>query len=100
MVEESANLMRDINGFVAAMTRAIRLWPNSCDYNLSHMNKNRLAWLGHAGCFVSVGSREDATREAWHTLSITEQEAANRAAEAVISNWKPECQNDQLGLMF
>ena len=39
---------------------------------------NRLAWLGHAGTCFALGVPEDCTREAWHNLSMVEQDLANK----------------------
>ena len=86
-VEASASLMKDARAFKAGMMRALEEWPLSCEHNLSAENVNRIAWLGHAGCCVAVGSPEDCTRVAWHTLNKAEQDAANAAAADVLARW-------------
>jgi hypothetical protein len=86
-VEASAALMRDATAFEGAMLRALEEWPLSCEHNLSAENVNRIAWLGHAGCCVGAGSPEDCTRVAWHTLTQSEQDAANQAAANVLAQW-------------
>lgn len=83
----AAELMRDISQFTAAMRRAIIEWPNSCRMNFS-ANMNKLAWLGHAGCCIAVGSPEESTRYGWHMLDSRQQDLANRAAEGVLKEWE------------
>ena len=83
----SANLMRDIQKFTAAMMQALEEWPNSCKHNLTMENGNRLAWLGHAGCCIAVNSPEENTRCGWHMLSKVEQDLANEAATSVLNLW-------------
>jgi hypothetical protein len=86
-LEASANLMRDTAAFEAAMCDVFDAWPNSCQHNLTAEDTNRLAWLGHAGCFLAVGSPEENTRCGWHTLTPEEQNAANAAAQRALDAW-------------
>ena len=86
-VRESSELMRDTPRFLEAMRRAVREWPNSCEHNLTCDSVNHLAWLGHAGCFLAVGSPEELTRLGWHQLNKREQDAANAAAEEALREW-------------
>jgi hypothetical protein len=83
----SANLMRNSSQFKAAMLRSLEEWPNSCEHNLTADNVNRIAYLGHAGCCIGVGSPEEATRAGWHTLNKAEQDEANRVAAEVLEMW-------------
>lgn len=83
----AANLMRDSNRFGAAMREAVSDWPISCAHNLTSENSNRIAWLGHAGCCLGVGSCEENTRLGWHMLSPLEQAEANRVAGEVLAEW-------------
>lgn len=85
--EAAAALMRDIPAFENAMMLAFEQWPNSCLHNLSAEDTNRLAWLGHAGCFLAKGSPEENTRCGWHMLTPAEQDAANAAAQRVLDAW-------------
>lgn len=87
--EAAANLMRDPARFTAAMLRALEEWPNSCAHNLSADAVNKIAWLGHAGCCLGVGSPEENTRIGWHLLSPLHQARANAAAQAVLDAWTP-----------
>lgn len=86
--ERSANLMRDSRAFKDAMYKAVRDWPNSCLHNLTAEAVNKIAWLGHAGCCVGVGSPEENTRIGWHMLAPDEQDRANAAALEVLTYWE------------
>ena len=83
----AAELMRDDTAFEAAMMRALEEWPNSCQHNLTAEDTNRLAWLGHAGCCLAVGSPEENTRTGWHLLTTAQQDAANATAQRVLDAW-------------
>ena len=87
-IELAAQLMRDIPAFSRAMLRAVEEWGNSCSFNLTSEESNRLAWLGHAGCCLGVGSPEENTRAGWHSLNQSEQDAANEAAQKVLEHWE------------
>lgn len=86
-IDAAADLMRQADDFQEAMKQVISEWPVSCEHNLTALATNRIAWLGHAGCCIATGSPEECTRAGWHTLSREEQDAANKAAEEVISEW-------------
>ncbi len=86
----AADLMRDRKKFCAAMLRALREWPNSCQHNLTAEDTNRLAFLGHAGWCIAVGSPEENTRIGWHLLNPQEQDCANDAAQEVLDLWIKE----------
>jgi hypothetical protein len=88
--ENAAELMRDKGKFILAMSRVLREWPNSCQHNLTAEDMNRLAFLGHAGCCIAVGSPEENTRVGWHMLTPREQDEANDAAQSVLDQWKRE----------
>lgn len=104
-IEHAADLMRCPDEFKLAMKDAVENWPNSCTHNLTCLDSNRIAWLGHAGCCVSTGSPEECTRVAWHTLTSAEQDEANRVAAEVLEEWEiaheaRECSRNQLVLTF
>jgi len=84
----AAFLMKTPAEFLEAMTTAIDYWPISCENSLTSRAVNRRAWFGHAGCCIAVGSPEDITREAWHTLTQNEQNEANHAADLAIEQWE------------
>jgi hypothetical protein len=104
-IEESADLMRCPDEFKEAMAQALQIWPKSCEHNLTSLDSNRIAWLGHAGCCIATGSPEECTRVGWHTLNDAEQDEANRVAGEVLAFWdgtyegKP-CSKNQLALAF
>lgn len=85
---QAAILMREPDKFKRAMQKALRDWPISCEFNLSNVSNNRLAWLGHAGCYAALQSPEDATRFGWNQLNEIEQDEANRVAQEVIDEWE------------
>lgn len=84
----AANLMRDSDLFKAAMVRALDEWPLSTEVALTADAVNKIAWLGHAGCCLGVGSPEEATRAGWHTLNQSEQDEANATARDVLDIWE------------
>ena len=87
---QAAALMRNLPAFTQAMLQAVHEWEQSCAFNLTSENSNRLAWLGHAGCCIGTGSSEENTRAAWHTLNKIEQDQANEAAQSVLDFWEKE----------
>lgn len=97
-VKAAADLMRDPDAFKAAMKRATALWPKSTEVAMTAEDTNRIAWLGHAGCCVGVGSPEEATRAGWHTLNASEQDEANRVADEVLQEWLEGYQENVLQL--
>lgn len=72
------------------MLRVIKEWPISCEHNLTCMNLNRQAWVGHAACCLAIGCPEDITRMAWHCLTQEQQDKANSKADQAISEWEKE----------
>lgn len=105
-IEAAADLMRCPDEFKLAMEQALELWPLSCEHNLTSLDSNRIAWLGHAGCCIATGSPEECTRVGWHTLTKEEQDEANKVAGEVLSLWDhkfgvgQQCSKSQLELMF
>lgn len=104
-VEEAADLMRCPDEFKEAMAQALEIWPKSCAHNLTSLDSNRIAWLGHAGCCIATGSPEECTRVGWHTLDSAEQDEANRVAAEVLAHWDENykgepCSKIQLELTF
>lgn len=96
----AANLMRDSIAFTAAMMRAMREWPNSFSHNLTADAVNKIAWLGHAGCCLGVGSPEENTRIGWHMLTLDEQARANAAAQSVLGLWQSTNSQDRQRELF
>jgi hypothetical protein len=99
--QAAAALMNDTEAFEQAMRKASMEWPFSCEHNLTELSMNRIAWLGHAGCCVALGSPEDATRAGWWLLDQFKQDRANEASAKVIREWEArQCQSDNLELTF
>lgn len=86
--EKAAELMKEPDVFKDAMRQALEKWPLSCEHNLSAKPLNRLAWLGHAGCFLATGSPEECTRAGWWRLDRDQQDEANRVADEVVKEWE------------
>lgn len=70
------------------MMKVIEKWPYFCEQNLTCKNINRQAWIGHAACYLALQCPEDITREAWHSLTKTEQDDANLEADKAIGKWE------------
>lgn len=83
----AARLLSDPVMLDIAMAKAVLLWRNSAEQNLSNKNRNRQAWLGQAACCITCGAPEHLTKAAWHRLSLAEQMAANAVADKILSEW-------------
>jgi hypothetical protein len=70
------------------MQRVSKEWPTACEHNLTEVNQNRKAWIGHAACCMAINCPEDITREAWGYLTKTQQNQANKQAETAILLWE------------
>lgn len=105
-INRCSGFMADTCRFRAAMERVIVEWPISCEQNLTCMDLNRQAWMGHAACCIAIGCPEEPTRAAWWTLTQEQRDAADAAAAEVITEWERQfiekqlCQSDQLELTF
>jgi hypothetical protein len=94
-IQQSADLMRDYDAFEKAMKKAVDDWPNSSACALTASTINHQAWIGHAGCAINHDAPEDLTRLAWRTLTQSEQDAANAAADRAIEYWASRYQEQQ-----
>jgi hypothetical protein len=70
------------------MFRVVDEWPISCEHNLTDLNQNRKAWIGHAACCLAINCPEDITRAAWGMLTKQQQDDANEKAEQAIRLWE------------
>lgn len=86
-IEAAADLMRCPDEFLEAMRNGILAWPKSCAAAFTAENVNQIAFLGHVGCCVALGSPEECTRIGWHDLSRSEQDEANRVAAIALAEW-------------
>lgn len=87
-INQSFQLMLNVNEFEKAMKRAVDEWPLSCEQNLTASVINHQAWLGHAGCAVNHDAPEDLTRLAWSMLNKEQQDLANLAADRAKEYWR------------
>ena len=90
-IDRSADLMREPDSFKLACREVLAKWPNSSIHNLSARGMNRMAWLGHAACYLSHESVEFTTRLGWRCLDQDEQKEANKVANEIIEEFE-ECQ--------
>ena len=93
--EEESELLPQVIEFTGnhelyggAMFEVIREWKYSCEHNLSDLNVNRRAWLGHAACCFKHGWPEYLVREAWNQLTSDQQFKANTMADNAIREWE------------
>ena len=82
------DFMNDVEAFKAAMFRVASEWEKSCLHNLTALEQNRLAWIGHAACALILGCPEHITRKAWGTMSQEKQDAGNASATEAVQWWE------------
>ena len=70
------------------MIKVIREWTKACEHNLTDININRRAWIGHAACCMAIQCPEDITREAWGYLTEQQRIDANLMADKAILKWE------------
>lgn len=70
------------------MLRVIVEWPYACEHNLTDLNQNRKAWIGHAATCLAIDCPEDITRLAWAQLTQQQQDEANEKADQAIKKWE------------
>ena len=70
------------------MLRVVNEWKYSCEHNLSNIEQNRKAWIGHAACALANECPEDIVRQAWGYLSQEQQDLANNEADIAIKTWE------------
>ena len=92
MLEQAIEFTGNAESYGKAMLRVILEWPKSCEHNLSNIEQNRKAWIGHAACALEMGFCEDVVRSAWGYLTDDQREEANRKADFAIKEW--ECLNE------
>ncbi len=94
-IQKSSKLLKEPDALASAMLLVLEMWPNSCEYEFTADSLNKIAWLGQAACCLAVGSPEECTRVAWHTLTTGEQTIANKISEIIITGWTT-ANSDQL----
>lgn len=70
------------------MRKVVDEWPYSCEQNLSKLDTNRKAWVGHAAVAMAIQCPEDIVRQAWGYLSDEQQRLANEQAQQAINYWE------------
>lgn len=70
------------------MRKVVEQWPNSCEHNLTKLDTNRKAWVGHAAVAMAIKCPEDIVRQAWGFLSDEQQRLANAEAQSAIKKWE------------
>jgi hypothetical protein len=70
------------------MLKVIDIWPMSCEQNLTKLDTNRKAWIGHAAVALAIQCPEDIVRQAWGFLSDEQQRLANQKAQEAINKWE------------
>lgn len=84
-----------------AMKEVVEKWKFSCEHNLTNLNINRKAWLGHAACSFKMKLPEYIVRSAWGLLTEPQRILANAQADKWIEYWEANIlkkQNRQLSL--
>lgn len=71
----------------AAMTRVVNEWPVSSEHNLTNLNINRRAWVGHAAVCLELGIPEYIVRTAWKNITQYQRVMANHVADQSIHLW-------------
>lgn len=104
-IEMAANILKNNDLFYEIAKEMVNLWEHSAEMNLTNKNRNRQAWIGQASCSYRLGTPENITKLAWHTLTDKEKEEANKIADRVIHIYllrykEKKCQNKNLELMF
>lgn len=93
--EKAKELLGNPQHLRAAMDAVTRCWQIASETNLTHIGRNRQAWLGQAACAHHAGAPEYLTRRAWNLLTSAEQIEANLVADSVIAQWEKEYQGAQ-----
>ena len=70
------------------MLKVVDVWPMSCEQNLTKLDTNRKAWIGHAAVALAIQCPEDIVRQAWGFLSDEQQKLANKKAQEAIDEWE------------
>lgn len=99
-MERAAQILGDPPVFLEAARVMLREWPTAAEQNLTDMAQNRRAWVGQATCCHLAGVSEQATRQAWWTLTVTEQYEANMTADRAVLEWQHERENDRSPGLF
>ncbi len=72
------------------MRKVVASWPYSCQQNLTKLDTNRKAWIGHAAVALAIQCPEDIVRQAWGFLTDEQQRLANQQAQKAIELWEEQ----------
>ena len=88
LLEKAIEFTGNAELYGSFMIKVINKWQYSCLHNLSCIDMNRQAWIGHAATCIAINAPEDITRQAWHYLSQQQQDKANAKADYAIKLWE------------
>lgn len=97
---QAAHILSDPAVFLSAARAMLVDWTCAAEQNLTDMQQNRRAWVGQATCCHLAGITEQATRQAWWTLTVDEQYAANQIADQAIVEWEHAREQDRSPGLF
>lgn len=99
-MERAAHILGTPPVFLDAARTMLREWPNAAEHNLTAMVQNRRAWVGQASCMHLASVPEEATRQAWWTLTAAEQYTANMVADQAIVEWERDRESVERPALF
>jgi hypothetical protein len=99
-MERAVHILSSPSVFLSAARAMLRDWPNAAEHNLTDMAQNRRAWVGQATCMHLAQVPEEATRQAWWTLTVAEQYTANQVADQAIAEWRHERETAESPVLF
>lgn len=70
------------------MRLVVKLWPFSCENNLTNDSMNRVAWLGQAAACLYCKCPSPITMESWREVPAKSRDEANEIAEKIISDYE------------
>lgn len=88
MLKKAVKFTGDHKLYGKWMMKVVKEWKYSCEHNLSCLEQNRQAWIGHAAVALAFKCPEDITRLAWWQLTDRQRELANKEADKAITYWE------------
>jgi hypothetical protein len=88
LIQYAFSLLSSPKSLYASMSSVVLDWPIASEVNLSHKSINRQAWLGQAACCYEHQVPEHLTKQAWHRLTLLQQDKANAIADRIIREWE------------
>lgn len=70
------------------MEKALEMWPNSMEHNLTNPSMNQIAYLGQAACCIYAKVPSTVTMNAWSKVPEQHRKKADQIAKELINNWK------------